>query len=444
MKSIWMRLALIFMAVSASGILISTILSLKEMDYHFSLYLSDVNQKHKQDLVSLLQEEYKKEHGWENGSMLKLEAASLLLGQQITLYDRDGQFIRTFEETKSAAFSNLSEDMIPITDQGELLGYIGIRYDNAGVISLEEHFQIAHTNAMQWTMLALLLIVCLVSIFTAKRFAKPIVMMSDAAMDVSKGNLAVRVVVPRGKDELSSLVETFNQLIQSLQNQEDLRKRLTSDIAHELRTPLNTLLAQTEGMIDGIWEATPEHLEATRSEVLRLIRIVSDLDQVIQAEAGALSISRDAVDLSKVVASTLDAMNTVFQQKEISLTSSIHPASWIVGDEQRLAQVFSNLLTNSLKHTSKGGEVMVSVINKGEFIEVNVTDNGRGISHKDLPFVFERFYRGDRSRNRESGGIGLGLTIVKGIVEAHQGEVQINSNEGKGTTVTVSFPARKE
>lgn len=444
MKSIWMRLALIFMVVSASGILISTILSLKEMDYHFSLYLSDVNQKHKQDLVSLLQEEYKKEHGWENGSMLKLEAASLLLGQQITLYDRDGQFIRTFEETKSAAFSNLSEDMIPITDQGELLGYIGIRYDNAGVISLEEHFQIAHTNAMQWTMLALLLIVCLVSIFTAKRFAKPIVMMSDAAMDVSKGNLAVRVVVPRGKDELSSLVETFNQLIQSLQNQEDLRKRLTSDIAHELRTPLNTLLAQTEGMIDGIWEATPEHLEATRSEVLRLIRIVSDLDQVIQAEAGALSISRDAVDLSKVVASTLDAMNTVFQQKEISLTSSIHPASWIVGDEQRLAQVFSNLLTNSLKHTSKGGEVMVSVINKGEFIEVNVTDNGRGISHKDLPFVFERFYRGDRSRNRESGGTGLGLTIVKGIVEAHQGEVQINSNEGKGTTVTVSFPARKE
>lgn len=444
MKSIWMRLALIFMAVSASGILISTILSLKEMDYHFSLYLSDVNQKHKQDLVSLLQGEYKKEHGWENGSMLKLEAASLLLGQQITLYDRDGQFIRAFGETKFAAFSNLSEDMIPITDQGELLGYIGIRYDNSGVISLEEHFQIAHTNAMQWTMLALLLIVCLVSIFTAKHFAKPIVMMSNAAMDVSKGNLAVRVAVPRGKDELSSLVETFNQLVQSLQNQEDLRKRLTSDIAHELRTPLNTLLAQTEGMIDGIWEATPEHLEATRSEVLRLIRIVSDLDQVIQAEAGALSISRDAVDLSKVVASTVDAMNAVFQQKEISLTSSIHPASWIVGDEQRLAQVFSNLLTNSLKHTSKGGEVMVSVINKGEFIEVNVTDNGRGISHKDLPFVFERFYRGDRSRNRESGGTGLGLTIVKGIVEAHQGEVQINSNEGKGTTVTVTFPARKE
>lgn len=444
MKSIWIRLALIFMAVSASGILISTILSLKEMDYHFSLYLSDVNQKHKQDLVSLLQGEYKKEHGWGNGSMLKLEAASLLLGQQITLYDRDGQFIHTFGEMKSLAFLNVSEDMIPITDQGELLGYIGIRYDNAGVISLEEHFQIAHTNAMQWTMLALLLIVCLVSIFTAKRFAKPIVMMSNAAMDVSKGNLAVRVAVPRGKDELSSLVETFNQLIQSLQSQEDLRKRLTSDIAHELRTPLNTLLAQTEGMIDGIWEATPEHLEATRSEVLRLIWIVSDLDQVIQAEAGALSISRDAVDLSKVVASTIDAMNAVFQQKEISLTSSIHPASWIVGDEQRLAQVFSNLLTNSLKHTSKGGEVMVTVINKGGFIELNVTDNGRGISHKDLPFVFERFYRGDRSRNRESGGTGLGLTIVKGIVEAHKGEIQINSDEGKGTTVTVTFPARKE
>jgi two-component system sensor histidine kinase BaeS len=441
MKSIWMRLALVFMAVSASGILISTILSIKEMDYHFTLYVRDVNQNHKQDLLSLLQEEYKKELGWKGGSLLKLEAASRVLGQQITLYDRDRQFIGTFGETESATFAKVSEDMTPITDQGEVIGYIGIRFNNSGAISLEEHFQIAHTNAMQWTMLALLLIVCLVSIFTAKRFAKPIVLMSEAAMDVAKGNLSVRVPVPRGKDELSGLVETFNNLIQSLQNQEELRKRLTSDIAHELRTPLNTLLAQTEGMIDGVWEATPEHLEATRSEVLRLIRIVSDLDQVIQAEAGALSFSREIVDLSTVVEKTVDSMMAAFHQKEIVLTCSADPASWVIGDEQRLAQVFSNLLTNSLKHTSPGGEVMISVMNKGEFIEVNVKDNGSGIPPNDLPFVFERFYRGDRSRNRESGGTGLGLTIVKGIVEAHQGEVQIRSQVGEGTTVTVKLPA---
>ncbi len=444
MKSIWMRLALVFMAVSASGILISTILSIKEMDYHFSLYVRDVIQKHKQDLLSLLQEEYKKEHGWKDGSILKLEAAARVLGQQISLYDRDRQLIRMFGETESDTHINVNEDVTPITVQGEVIGYIGIRYDNAGAISLEEHFQIAHTNAMQWTMLALLLIVCFVSIFTAKRFAKPIVMMSEAAMDVAKGNLSVRVAVPRGKDELSSLVETFNNLIQSLQNQEELRKRLTSDIAHELRTPLNTLLAQTEGMIDGVWEATPEHLEATRSEVLRLIRLVSDLDQVIQAEAGALSISREVVDLSYVVEKTVDSMTAAFHQKGIVLTRSLHPSSWVIGDEQRLAQVFTNLLTNSLKHTSPGGEVMVSVINKGEFIEVNVRDNGSGIPPNDLPFVFERFYRGDRSRNRESGGTGLGLTIVKGIVEAHHGEVQISSKVGEGTTVTVRLPASKK
>ncbi|MGF9798569.1 ATP-binding protein [Brevibacillus agri] len=444
MKSIWMRLALVFMAVSASGILISTIFSIKEMDYHFSLYVRDVNQKHKQDLLSLLLEAYKKEQGWGQGSTLKLEAASHLLGQQITLYDRDKQLIRTFGDAESDTFANVNEDMIAITDQEEVIGYIGIRYGNAGAVSLEEHFQIAHTNAMQWTMLALLLIVCLVSIFTAKRFTKPIVMMSEAAKDVAKGNLSVRVAVPRGKDELSSLVETFNNLIQSLQNQEELRKRLTSDIAHELRTPLNTLLAQTEGMIDGVWAATPEHLEATRSEVLRLIRIVSDLDQVIQAEAGAMSISREVVDLGAVVEKTVDSMMAAFHRKKIALTSSVHPGSWVIGDEQRLAQVFSNLLTNSLKHTSPGGEVTVSVINKGEFIEVIVRDNGSGIPPNDLPFVFERFYRGDRSRNRESGGTGLGLTIVKGIVEAHQGEVQISSKAGAGTTVTVKLPARKE
>lgn len=443
MKSIWVRLALIIMAVSASGILISTILSIKEMDYHFSLYLDDVNAKHHKAIDSLLREEYRKENGWGNGSFLKLEAASRVLGIRITLYDRDQQVIRTFGDEKTTTVQQKTmEDKLPIMDKGKVIGYLGIRYQNiANEISLEEHFRIAHTNAMQWTMLALLLLVSLVSIFTARHLARPIVQMREAALAVAKGNLSVRVPVPRGRDELTELVDTFNNLIVNLERQDELRKRLTSDIAHELRTPLNTLLAQTEGMIDGVWEATPEHLEATRSEVLRLIRLVSDLDQVIQAEAGALHLSREVVDLSQVAETIVDSMTAAFQRKEISLTSQLMPSAWMMGDQQRLMQVFSNLLTNSLKHTPPHGNVMVCVEKKGDVVEAKVIDNGSGIPPEDLPFVFERFYRGDRSRNREGGGAGLGLTIVKGIVDAHQGEINISSEDGKGTTVTVRFPA---
>jgi two-component system sensor histidine kinase BaeS len=439
MKSIWMRLALAFMAVSASGILISTVLSIKEMDYHFSLYVSDVNQKHQQDLLAILAEEYQSGQGWNDRTLLKLDAASRVLGLRISLYDQEQRLLRTFGKTVTYV-ANSKENMIPIMEKGIAVGYLSIQYDNSNAMSLEEHFQIAHTNAMQWTMLALLFLVCIVSILIAKRLAKPIVDMSAAALAVTKGDLSVRVALPQGKDELSGLVQTFNDLVQNLQRQEELRKRLTSDIAHELRTPLNTLLAQTEGMLDGIWEATPEHLEATRSEVLRLIRIVSDLDQVIQAEAGAMTISHDMINLRKVAQSIVDSMTASFQKKGIQITGRLITDGWIQGDKQRLSQVFSNLITNSLKHTLPGGEVIVTVEKKGRIIEVKVSDNGIGISPEDLPFVFERFYRGDRSRNREKGGTGLGLTIVKGIVEAHQGNISIQSELGKGTTVTLRFP----
>lgn len=440
MKSIWMRLALALMAVSASGILISTILSIKEMDYHFSLYVSDVNQQHQQDLLDILHNEYQRGQGWNDRTLVKLESASRVLGVQISLFDNERTLIRTFGKTVSSAFSS-KDDMIPIKDQEKTVGYIDIQYDNSNAMSLEEHFQIAHTNAMQWTMLALLLLVCIASIFIAKRIAKPIVNMSEAAQQVSKGDLSIRVALPKGKDELTVLVQAFNNLVQNLQRQEELRKRLTSDIAHELRTPLNTLLAQTEGMLDGIWEASPDHLEATRSEVLRLIRIVSDLDQVIQAEAGALKFSKEVTNLSQVVEGIVDSMTAAFQLHGIHLTSQLNTDGWILGDKQRMAQVVSNLITNSLKHSSQGGEVIVSVEKKGSCVEVKVKDNGAGISPEDLPFVFERFYRGDRSRSREKGGTGLGLTIVKGIVEAHQGNITIESGVGKGTIITLTFPA---
>lgn len=435
-----MKLALAFMAVGAGGILIATVLSIQEMDYHFSLYLRDVNQQHEQDLRDILENEYQQGTGWDDHTLLKLESASQVLRIQIVLLDQDGKLIRTFGKTTGLE-STKNDGMIPIMVQGNIVGYVGSRYDNASAVPLEDHFRMAHTNALQWTMLALLLLVCFASIFIARRIARPIVDISNAAQAVTKGDLSVRVAVPEEQDELSALVESFNNLVQNLQQQEELRKRLTSDIAHELRTPLNTLLAQTEGMLDGIWEATPEHLEATRSEVMRLIRIVSDLDQVIQVEAGALTISQKVMNLTDVVKSVVESMTASFQLHGIQLTSHLNTAAWMLGDSQRLAQVVANLFMNSLKHTPQGGEVMVTVEKKERYVEIIVVDNGTGIPCGDLPFVFERFYRGDRSRIREKGGAGLGLTIVKGIVEAHQGNITIASEEGEGTSVSITFPA---
>ncbi|WP_134685127.1 sensor histidine kinase [Brevibacillus migulae] len=443
MKRIWIKLALAFMAVGASGILISTFLSIKEMDYHFNLYIRDVNEQHQRELLSLIHEGYQQENKWNEQAFLKLDTASKVLGLRVSLYDDQHRIIRVFGSKGSDAASVTSmDDRIPIVQKGKLIGYLQIEHNNSSAITLEEHFQMAHTNALQWTMVVLIVLVCVVSVLTARRIARPIVEMSAAALAAAKGNLSVRVTEPSGNDELSGLVRTFNHLIQNLQQQEELRKRLTSDIAHELRTPLNTLLAQTEGMIDGVWKPTTEHMEATRSEVLRLIRIVSDLDQVIQAEAGSMNMAHEVVNVSKVVESIVDSMRPICQQKQITLSSTIVSDAWVVGDEHRLGQVFANLLTNSFKHTAAGGKVDVMVETQGSLIIAKVVDDGSGIAAEDLPHVFERFYRGDRSRHRETGGSGLGLTIVKGIVEAHDGEIDICSVEGQGTTVTIQLPSR--
>jgi len=441
MKRIWMKLALAFMAVGASGILISTFLSVKEMDYHFNLYIDEVNEKHQNELLSLIHEGYQQENMWSEQTFLKLDTASRVLGLRVSLYDDRLRILRVFGGKESASITSIDE-LQPIVLDGNIIGYLLIEHNHSSAITLEEHFQMAHTNALQWTMFVLIVLVCLVSVLTARRIARPVVEMSAAARAVVKGKLSVRVKEPSGMDELSGLVIAFNHLIRNLQQQEELRKRLTSDIAHELRTPLNTLLAQTEGMIDGVWKPTTEHLEATRSEVLRLIRIVSDLDQVIQAEAGSVSMSRENVNVSKVVDNMIDSMQAIFQQKEITISRSIDSDAWVLGDEHRLGQVFANLLTNSLKHTSTGGNIDITLEKQEKNIIAKVVDNGSGIAAKDLPYVFERFYRGDRSRHRETGGSGLGLTIVKGIVEAHHGEIDIHSEEGKGTAVIIRLPYR--
>ncbi len=442
MRKIWVKLALVLMLVSASGILISTLLSIKEMDYHFSFYLEEISEKHNQEIVSIVRDSYQ-QSGWDHSFYAKLEAVASVLELEIILYDKNHQLVKKVGANRTATINDyIDTKEIPVAMQNQNVGFVTIRhFTDPSDTSLEQHFQLAHTNAMEWTVVVLLVLVSGVSIILARRIVKPIVHMSHAAVTVTNGNLAVRVPMPQGEDELTELVQKFNQLVANLERQEELRKRLTSDIAHELRTPLNTLLAQTEGMIDGVWEATPEHLESTRSEVLRLIRLVNDLDQVIQTEAGGMHTSKELLNVSDVAKEVIDAMSASFQRKEITLTHQLQESAWVLGDKQRLAQVFSNILTNSLKHTQPDGQVFILVASEPSTVIVKIMDNGIGIPSEDLPHVFERFYRGDRSRNRERGGSGLGLTIVKGILEAHQGDIKIESEVGKGTTVVIRIPS---
>lgn len=445
MKRIWLKLALAFMAVGVGAVLITTLLAVKEMDDHFLMYTDEVKSQQSEEIVQAALTAYRNSKGWDRQAFWQLEAISSVLGLHLVLYDPQGSKLGEWGQVTGAGadFDRATQSITLYDDKQTVVGRIGISHkDQNAYKALEGHFQWAHKNTAIWTTAVLLVLVVLLCIPLARSMVRPVEQVSAAAQQVARGNLQVRVPAPEQKDEMASLVLAFNHLVASLNEQEELRKRLTSDIAHELRTPLNTLLAQTEGMIDGIWEASPKHLERTRAEVLRLIRLVNDLDQVIQVEAGALPIRREQVLLRAIVEEVSEAMHVAFARSAIQFQLEGGQDAWITGDRQRIAQVITNLLTNACKHTAPNGRIAVTIAKSADSVRLDVRDNGSGIAPADLPHVFERFYRGDRSRARERGGAGLGLTIAKGIMEAHGGTITVESNLGAGTVFTLLFPVR--
>jgi two-component system sensor histidine kinase BaeS len=221
--------------------------------------------------------------------------------------------------------------------------------------------------------------------------------------------------------------------------QELLRKRLTSDVAHELRTPVATLQSHMEAMIDGIWEPDVERLRSCQEEIVRIGKMVGDLEKLARYESENATLEREHFDLSELVKRQLQNFENEFLSKNI--TADFKGSEEIVfADRDKISQVVVNLLSNALKYTQPGGRVRVAVKGSEDVAELVVKDNGRGIPEEDLPYIFERFYRADKSRNRMTGGSGIGLTITRTIVEAHGGSIEVHSIIDIGTEFIVTLP----
>lgn len=307
------------------------------------------------------------------------------------------------------------------------------------VQGLTYHFEQALIQAILWTALGAVFLAIVLSWLVARRITTPLVIMRKGAEAITKGNLQTRVPV-HGKDELAELGQALNHLTEELERQEHLRRQMTSDVAHELRTPLTTLKSHMEAFEDGIWQPTPGRLRAVTDEIDRLTGLVGDMEQLTLLDSPEFELEQKKEDLSVIVDQTLTNMRATFDQKGIALKSeSVGPVhAWV--DRRRIAQVLVNLLSNCLKFTSKGGEVTVRTEQKGKEAILTVRDTGEGIPQEELQRVFERFYRVDRSRNRQSGGSGIGLTIVKKLVESHSGSIQIESKPGMGTCIYIHLP----
>ncbi|MGA4720629.1 HAMP domain-containing sensor histidine kinase [Fictibacillus nanhaiensis] len=303
---------------------------------------------------------------------------------------------------------------------------------------LTHHFEKALLSSVLWTSIGAILLVCIISYFVAKNLSRPMVEMRKAAEKMAKGELQVRVK-SLGDDELNDLGNSLNQLAAKLQLQETFRKNMTSDIAHELRTPLATIKSHLEAFEDGVFEPTTVRIQSLTSEIDRLISIVQDLEYLTAMEAPEFSLNKKPQQLNHILIKSVDAVSGAFVQKGILLKSELVSDIEINMDAKRMSQVFMNLFSNALRYTPRGGEVTVATHIDNESVLISIKDTGIGIPEKESKQVFERFYRGEKSRNREYGGSGIGLTIVKRIVEAHEGQIWINGEYKQGTDVNIKF-----
>jgi signal transduction histidine kinase len=249
---------------------------------------------------------------------------------------------------------------------------------------------------------------------------------------------------------LDGIAAAVNDLSQGLHRQETLRRRLTADMAHELRTPLATLQSHLEALLDGVWQPSAERLTGLHEEILRINRLVADLENLARYEGDARSLHRCDLDLNALVEGIVrnhepqfHAKGVCLQYRPLAAGRAVEPAERrpVSADPDRLSQAVINLLNNALKFTPAGGRVEVAVRGGPEESEIRVADNGIGIGPEDLPRVFERFYRADSSRSRATGGSGIGLSIAKAIVEAHGGTITAASRPGRGSEFRIRLPA---
>jgi two-component system, OmpR family, sensor histidine kinase BaeS len=284
------------------------------------------------------------------------------------------------------------------------------------------------------------------AIRTFRGIAMPLADVMVASDRVAAGDLSARVSVPtHGPREFRRLSESFNHMTEELERADRQRRNLTADVAHELRTPLHIIQGNLEGVLDGVYEPTAEHTRATLDETRLLARLVEDLRTLSLAEAGQLPLVMEPVNVVDLLADVETGFSAQAEAGGISLhvdAGAASSASLVVtGDVGRLDQVLSNLMTNAMRHTPAGGTIALRAEGTPAGVRIVISDTGQGIASEDLPFIFDRFWRGDRSRSHASGaGSGLGLAIARQLVQAHGGTIRADSQPGRGTTFIIELP----
>ena len=273
----------------------------------------------------------------------------------------------------------------------------------------------------------------------ARVFLQPLKRVAAGTHRLAAGDYGTRVAVT-SRDELGRLAEDFNRLAQALERNEELRRRFMADVSHELRTPIAVLRAGMEAIEDGVRPLTRDSVAALHGEVTALAKLVEDLYQLALSDVGALAYRKEPVEVAEVLEQATEPYAARLAARGLSVQKQFASGLKVMADADRLGQAFRNLLENSARYTDAGGKVRVTARRNGTGVKIDFEDSSPGVPGDALPRLFERFYRVEGSRSRANGGAGLGLAIVRSVVEAHGGAIQASASSLGGLRVTIALP----
>lgn len=455
------KLSVTYVLVALLCVSLITIFTNVFLDNQFKEYVKKNQETKNKEIINLVSQQYQVNEKWESSAIESVGVNALANGLIIKVKDLEGkmiwdatlhnsgmcnQMLAHYAQNMSSHYPNwhggYTENKFPVYNDMKVIGSIDIGYYGPYYFSDNDLAFISTLNKLLVGVGILSLLFALsLGAFMAKRISKPISKAVSAAQMLAKGYFADRVSENSNTKEIIQLTTTINDLAETLEKQELLRKRMSQDVAHELRTPLATLQSHMEAMIDGIWKPDNDRLKSCHDEILRINRMVGDLEKLSKYESENLILDKTNFNIIELTSRIINNFETDFIKKGLKI-ELLGEKEEVLADKDKISQVLINLISNAIKYTPEGGSVEVKIKGAEDITEISIKDTGKGIPEEDLNFIFERFYRADKSRNRLTGGSGIGLTIAKAIVDAHKGKIIVQSKLDVGTEFIVSLPKK--
>ena len=453
-KLILSLVSLIIIVILSIALSINSVFNKK-----FEQYIIRNNENEISNIIDSIRSKYVNGK-WELSSIQQIGEDSINKGIFVDLYDKDSNLVwgaMTYNKNMCHMVmgsiennmnyminknkSNYTEKLFEIKNlDNEIIGNIKIgSYGSLYYMDNDINFLKEINKVITSIGIVMVLITIFIAILISNNISKPVEVVSNMANLIGGGDYDNKIDYDSNIVEIDVLIKSINNLSAKLEEQENLRKRLTTDISHELRTPLTSIQTHLEAMIDGIWEPDTERLNSVNEEVIRLTNLVNQLQNLAKFDS-----EKSKLNLAKVNVKNL-IMNVVYNNQGKALEKNINIECDLESidsylDKDKISQVIVNLLSNAIRYTNNGGKIFISSYKENNNLKIQFKDNGIGIPKENIKYIFERFYRVDESRSKNTGGIGVGLTIVKSIIDLHQGTIEVRSELNKGSEFIVILP----